>query len=106
MVDINPPIAGCVCDAADHGIDIDFQSSPNRICANWQDFYDPESGIKWSMMRRVASRIPVCPAVLSQVPLASVTPLMLLIPSVLANGKPTILTLRSQNEANLFDVVC
>ncbi|XP_070573688.1 uncharacterized protein [Ptychodera flava] len=45
IVDTSPPIAGDVFDGPDHGIDIDFQSSSNRICANWQNFFDPESGI-------------------------------------------------------------
>ncbi|XP_070562332.1 uncharacterized protein [Ptychodera flava] len=45
VVDTSPPAAGDLFDGPLHGIDIEYQSTQHEICANWQDFYDPESGI-------------------------------------------------------------
>lgn len=45
MVDPTPPIAGEVLDG-DQLYDIDYQPYDHRMCAQWLNFYDPESGIK------------------------------------------------------------
>lgn len=45
LIDNSPPVAGHVLDGDKLGQDIDFQSSDTQICAQWIDFYDPESTI-------------------------------------------------------------
>lgn len=45
LIDKSPPIAGHVLDGNRFRQDKMFQSDSNKICAQWVDFYDPESGI-------------------------------------------------------------
>ncbi|XP_070564497.1 uncharacterized protein [Ptychodera flava] len=44
-VDSSPPIAGDLFDGPIQGIDIKYQNTQEEICANWQNFYDEQSGI-------------------------------------------------------------
>nr|XP_006817933.1 PREDICTED: uncharacterized protein LOC100377080 [Saccoglossus kowalevskii] len=46
LVDRSHPIPGDVFDGSQHGVDIDYQSTSDAICANWQNFLDMESGIR------------------------------------------------------------
>ncbi|KAK3101942.1 hypothetical protein FSP39_007535 [Pinctada imbricata] len=50
IVDRSPPIAGVVNDGPTLGVDIVYTNKNKEICANWQNFYDPESGISLYMM--------------------------------------------------------
>lgn len=45
LIDRSPPIPGAVLDGELLRQDIMYQSDPTKICAQWVDFYDPESGI-------------------------------------------------------------
>ena len=45
LIDRTPPVAGQVNDGHYHLHDLYFQSSDLIICVNFEDFYDPESGI-------------------------------------------------------------
>ena len=46
IVDRSPPIPGVVLDGEGIGLsDWRFQPSSSRICAKWNNFFDPESGI-------------------------------------------------------------
>lgn len=45
LIDKSPPIPGIVLDGDRLHQDRQYQSEDNRICAQWKDFYDPESGI-------------------------------------------------------------
>ncbi|KAI8516766.1 hypothetical protein Bbelb_053470 [Branchiostoma belcheri] len=47
LVDTSPPIAGVLYDGSVHGHDLNFTSDPNTICANWKDFHDEQSGLRW-----------------------------------------------------------
>ncbi|XP_022102001.1 uncharacterized protein LOC110985344 [Acanthaster planci] len=45
LVDDSPPIAGDLFDGPYAGRDLVFTKDRNEICANWYNWYDPESGI-------------------------------------------------------------
>ncbi|XP_070206105.1 uncharacterized protein [Littorina saxatilis] len=45
LLDSTPPVAGQVMDGTELGHDICCQVSANQICAQWADFYDPDSSI-------------------------------------------------------------
>ncbi|CAH1802680.1 unnamed protein product [Owenia fusiformis] len=45
IVDTTPPIAGDLYDGWVHNIDIDYQNRNDILCANWQNFHDPDSGL-------------------------------------------------------------
>ena len=45
MIDRTPPTPGDVLDGQWLRKDIQFQADDRRICAQWVDFHDPESGI-------------------------------------------------------------
>ncbi|VDI67222.1 Hypothetical predicted protein [Mytilus galloprovincialis] len=45
IVDKTPPFAGVVMDGPIYGEDLLYTKYPDKICANWLHFYDPESGI-------------------------------------------------------------
>ena len=45
LIDTSPPFPGNVLDGDRLQTDLKYQSSARRICAQWVDFYDPESGI-------------------------------------------------------------
>ncbi|XP_019614832.1 PREDICTED: uncharacterized protein LOC109462715, partial [Branchiostoma belcheri] len=45
LVDTTPPLAGDVYDGRSHGRQVNFQSSQSEICANWENFWDPDTGI-------------------------------------------------------------
>ncbi|KAI8514390.1 hypothetical protein Bbelb_087140 [Branchiostoma belcheri] len=45
LVDTTPPLAGDVYDGKSHGRQVNFQSSQSEICANWENFRDPDTGI-------------------------------------------------------------
>ncbi|XP_038050728.1 uncharacterized protein LOC119723897 [Patiria miniata] len=45
LVDDSPPIAGDLFDGPYAGRDLVFTKDRNEICANWHNWYDPESGI-------------------------------------------------------------
>ena len=45
LIDKSPPLPGDVLDGDRLQRDLKYQSNDRRICAQWVDFYDPESGI-------------------------------------------------------------
>ncbi|KAK3094096.1 hypothetical protein FSP39_024081 [Pinctada imbricata] len=45
LIDRTPPIAGNVLDGAIVLHDVTYQADNSQICAHWNSFYDPESGI-------------------------------------------------------------
>ena len=45
LIDKTPPIVGHVYDGEHLRIDLKYQSNAHQICAQWIDFFDPESGI-------------------------------------------------------------
>ena len=45
LIDRSPPLAGYVIDGDRLHNDLQFQSDSKPICAQWLNFYDPESGI-------------------------------------------------------------
>ena len=45
LIDKSPPLVGRVLDGDILQRDLRYQSDDKRICAQWTDFYDPESGI-------------------------------------------------------------
>lgn len=45
MIDRSPPIAGHVLDGDRLRRDRAYQSEDFKICAQWRDFFDPQSGI-------------------------------------------------------------
>ncbi|CAH1250560.1 FAT1 [Branchiostoma lanceolatum] len=45
VMDNTPPIAGNLFDGSQYGRDMNWTMEQNEVCANWKDFYDPESGI-------------------------------------------------------------
>ncbi|XP_062596534.1 uncharacterized protein LOC134257978, partial [Saccostrea cucullata] len=45
IVDQSPPIAGKVNDGEVYKKDLQYTMYPNKICSNWEGFYDPQSGI-------------------------------------------------------------
>ncbi len=45
LIDFTPPVKGRVLDGEKIHQDIDYQHDTTQICAQWIDFYDPESGI-------------------------------------------------------------
>ncbi|XP_055957638.1 uncharacterized protein LOC126824831 [Patella vulgata] len=45
IIDVTPPIAGQVFDGPIYKHDQTYTKYNNKLCANWIDFYDPESGI-------------------------------------------------------------
>ncbi|ESO91907.1 hypothetical protein LOTGIDRAFT_176774, partial [Lottia gigantea] len=47
IIDVTPPIAGEVYDGPLYKHDLMFTKDSNKICANWVDFYDPESGLSY-----------------------------------------------------------
>ncbi|ESO82597.1 hypothetical protein LOTGIDRAFT_236952 [Lottia gigantea] len=47
ILDITPPIAGKVYDGPLYKHDLMYTKDSNKICANWVDFYDPESGLSY-----------------------------------------------------------
>ncbi|XP_067685182.1 uncharacterized protein [Haliotis asinina] len=46
IVDDSPPAVGIINDGSTVGIDADYQADAHIICAQWENFYDSESGIK------------------------------------------------------------
>eukprot|EP00105_Crassostrea_gigas_P044578 XP_019928726.1 PREDICTED: uncharacterized protein LOC105342845 [Crassostrea gigas] len=50
IVDNSPPVAGTVNDGEIYGLDLDFTRYEDKICSNWQSFYDPQSGIAMYMV--------------------------------------------------------
>ncbi|CAG2251012.1 unnamed protein product [Mytilus edulis] len=50
IIDPTPPIAGKVYDGQTSDVDLLFTKEQDVICANWQGFYDPESGISFYMV--------------------------------------------------------
>ncbi|KAI8518956.1 hypothetical protein Bbelb_022130, partial [Branchiostoma belcheri] len=46
IIDGSAPFPGEVLDGNDYGKDLDWTPELNEVCANWRDFYDPESGLK------------------------------------------------------------
>ncbi|KAH3823846.1 hypothetical protein DPMN_125669 [Dreissena polymorpha] len=45
LIDRSPPIPGTVMDGDRLRRDRQFQADDHKICAQWIDFFDPESGI-------------------------------------------------------------
>ena len=45
LIDKSPPVVGTVLDGDKLQQDLRYQADNKRICAQWVDFYDPESGI-------------------------------------------------------------
>ena len=45
LIDHTPPTPGHVMDGAELGQDACCQKDTAQICAQWMDFYDPESNI-------------------------------------------------------------
>lgn len=45
LIDKSPPIPGSVMDGKQLGVDRQYQADNSSICAQWIDFFDPESGI-------------------------------------------------------------
>ncbi|XP_078660674.1 uncharacterized protein LOC144905141 [Branchiostoma floridae x Branchiostoma belcheri] len=45
LVDTTHPLAGDLYDGKSHGRQVNFQSSQSEICANWENFQDPDTGI-------------------------------------------------------------
>ncbi|XP_078621329.1 uncharacterized protein LOC144887805 [Branchiostoma floridae x Branchiostoma japonicum] len=45
VVDTTHPLAGELYDGKSHGRQVNFQSSQSEICANWENFRDPDTGI-------------------------------------------------------------
>ncbi|WAR05119.1 hypothetical protein MAR_020488, partial [Mya arenaria] len=45
LVDASPPIAGVINDGEIYAEDLQFTKYFDKICTNWYDFHDPESGI-------------------------------------------------------------
>lgn len=45
LIDKSPPIPGIVLDGDRLAQDRQYQSEDDKICAQWKEFYDPESGI-------------------------------------------------------------
>ena len=45
LIDKSAPIPGDVLDGDKLQTDMQYQSDDKRICAQWVNFYDPESGI-------------------------------------------------------------
>ncbi|XP_052806221.1 uncharacterized protein LOC128235438 [Mya arenaria] len=45
LLDASPPIAGVVNDGEIYSEDLQFTKYSDKICTNWHDFHDPESGI-------------------------------------------------------------
>ncbi|XP_069118468.1 uncharacterized protein [Argopecten irradians] len=55
MIDRTAPLLGIVNDGSTIKSDTEYQYDTTTICANWMDFYDPESGIakfKWGLGTR------------------------------------------------------
>ena len=50
LIDRSPPLVGKVLDGDVLQKDLRYQSDDKRICAQWTDFYDPESGIERYMI--------------------------------------------------------
>uniref|UniRef100_A0A1I8J5S5 GPS domain-containing protein n=1 Tax=Macrostomum lignano TaxID=282301 RepID=A0A1I8J5S5_9PLAT len=47
LIDLSPPIAGPVLDGSEFKHDADFVGKSDRMCVNWFDFRDDESGIAY-----------------------------------------------------------
>ncbi|XP_052806219.1 uncharacterized protein LOC128235437 [Mya arenaria] len=45
LLDASPPIAGVVNDGEIYAEDLQFTKYTDKMCTNWHDFHDPESGI-------------------------------------------------------------
>ena len=45
-VDVTPPLKGAVKDGKDPNIDEKYSSEASTVASTWQQFSDPESGIK------------------------------------------------------------
>ncbi|KAK7493720.1 hypothetical protein BaRGS_00015049 [Batillaria attramentaria] len=45
VFDNTPPVSGHVIDGAQYGQDVCCQKDSSQICAQWMDFYDPDSNI-------------------------------------------------------------
>ncbi|XP_052806226.1 uncharacterized protein LOC128235445 [Mya arenaria] len=45
LLDSSPPIAGVVNDGEIYAEDLQFTKYSDKVCTNWHDFHDPESGI-------------------------------------------------------------
>ena len=46
MMDPTPPVTGSVLDGDISQVDLDYQSESDRMCVQWYDWFDAESGIK------------------------------------------------------------
>lgn len=50
VVDSTGPFAGTVYDGPNFKTDLQFSKDENKICFNWVNFYDPESGISYYLV--------------------------------------------------------
>ena len=46
LIDMTPPVYGQVYDGDEIKMDLMYQADTREICAQWLDFFDPESGIE------------------------------------------------------------
>lgn len=46
MIDKSPPLVGDVFDGDKLDKDIQYQHQTDKICGQWKNFFDPESGIR------------------------------------------------------------
>ncbi|XP_067658325.1 uncharacterized protein [Haliotis asinina] len=47
IIDNTPPVAGVVYDGDVNKLDLNYTMNTDKVCANWFDFHDPESGIAY-----------------------------------------------------------
>ena len=45
-IDLTKPLDGIVYDGETPGVELEFTSSNSSLCAHWEGFSDPDSGIK------------------------------------------------------------
>lgn len=53
MVDKTPPIVGVVSDGDRLQGDLQYQHETDKICAQWTNFFDPESGIRKYILQSI-----------------------------------------------------
>ena len=46
MMDPTPPVTGSVLDGDTSQVDLDYQPEDGRMCVQWYDWFDAESGIE------------------------------------------------------------
>lgn len=51
MMDPTPPVIGSVLDGDEPLFDMKYQSYDERMCVQWYDWFDPESGIDRLVMK-------------------------------------------------------